>query len=138
MLGNVTLQTRELPKLVGDAGSTDIFYSAQVYFEGAGQDPKTDPAMDQFAKDYEAKFGNFPEQANGPGSYQALMAIEQALQQKDVTDAASAAAAIKAQKNVKVPGGELVRWEDGHAIWNITINGLQDGKFQQVQVVPAE
>ena len=138
VLGNVTLQTRELPKLVGDAGSNDIYYSAQVYFEGAGQDPKTDPDIAQFAKDYEAKFGNFPEQANGPGSYQALMAIEQALQQKDVTDAASAAAAIKAQKNVKVPGGELVRWEDGHAIWNITINGLQDGKFQQVQVVPAE
>lgn len=138
VLGNVTLQTRELPKLVGTAGSNDIFYSAQVYFEGAGQDPKTDPAIDQFAKDYEAKFGNFPEQANGPGSYQALMAIEQALQKKDVTDAASAAAAIKAQTEVKVPGGTLVRWEDGHAIWNITINGLQNGEFKQVQVVPAE
>jgi branched-chain amino acid transport system substrate-binding protein len=138
VLGNVTLQTRELPKLVGPAGSNDINYSAQVYFEGAGQDPKTDPAIDQFAKDYEAKFGNFPEQANGPGSYQALMAIEQALQKKDVTDAASAAAAIKAQTNVKVPGGTLVRWEDGHAIWNITINGLENGKFKQVQVVPAD
>ena len=138
VLGNVTLQTRELPKLVGTAGSNDIFYSAQVYFEGAGQDPKTDPAIDQFAKDYEAKFGNFPEQANGPGSYQALMAIEQALQKKDVTDAASAAAAIKAQTEVKVPGGTLVRWEDGHAIWNITINGLQNGEFKQVQVVPAD
>jgi branched-chain amino acid transport system substrate-binding protein len=138
VLGNVTLQTRELPKLVGPAGSNDINYSAQVYFEGAGQDPKSDPAIDQFAKDYEAKFGNFPEQANGPGSYQALMAIAQALQKKDVTDAASAAAAIKAQTNVKVPGGTLVRWEDGHAIWNITIDGLQNGKFQQVQVVPAD
>src|SRR3954451_6666790 len=138
VLGNVTLQTRELPKLVGPAGSNDINYSAQVYFEGAGQDPKTDPAMDQFAKDYDAKFGNSPEQANGPGSYQALMAIEQALQKKDVTDAASAAAAIKAQTDVKVPGGTLVRWEDGHAIWNITINGLENGKFKQVQVVPAD
>jgi branched-chain amino acid transport system substrate-binding protein len=138
VLGNVTLQTRELPKLVGPAGSNDINYSAQVYFEGAGQDPKSDPAIDQFAKDYEAKFGNFPEQANGPGSYQALMAIAQALQKKDVTDAASAAAAIKAQANVKVPGGTLVRWEDGHAIWNITIDGLENGKFKQVQVVPAE
>jgi branched-chain amino acid transport system substrate-binding protein len=138
VLGNVTLQTRELPKLVGPAGSNDINYSAQVYFEGAGQDPKSDPAIDQFAKDYEAKFGNFLEQANGPGSYQALMAIAQALQKKDVTDAASAAAAIKAQANVKVPGGTLVRWEDGHAIWNITIDGLENGKFKQVQVVPAE
>jgi len=138
VLGNVTLQTRELPKLVGDAGSNEIYYSAQVYFEGAGEDPDSDPEIDQFATDYEAEFGNFPEQANGPGSYQALMAIEQALQQKDVTDAASAAAAIKAQTDVKVPGGTLVRWEDGHAIWNITIDGLQNGQFRQVQVVPAE
>jgi branched-chain amino acid transport system substrate-binding protein len=137
VLGNVTLQTRELPKLVGSAGSNDIYYAAQVYFEGAGLDPKSDPAMDQFAKDYQAKFGTFPEQANGPGSYQALMAIEQALQQKDVTDAASAAAAIKAQTSVKVPGGTLVRWENGHAIWNITIDSLQNGKFTQAQVVPA-
>ena len=48
-------------------------------------------------QDYEAKFGTFPEQANGPGSYQALMAINEALQQEDVIDAASAAAAIRAQ-----------------------------------------
>lgn len=138
VLGNVTLQTRELPKLVGTSGANNIFYAAQVYFEGAGQDPKSDPAMDQFAKDYQAKFGNFPEQANGPGSYQAIMAIDQALQQKGVTDAASAAAAIRAQKNVKVPGGTLVRWENGHAIWNITIDSLQNGQFKQAQVVPAD
>jgi branched-chain amino acid transport system substrate-binding protein len=138
VLGNVTLQTRELPKLVGSAGSNNIYYAAQVYFEGAGQDPKSDPAMDQFAKDYQAKFGNFPEQANGPGSYQAIMAINRALQQKNVTDAASAAAAIRAEKNVKVPGGTLVRWENGHAIWNITIDTLQNGQFKQAQVVPAD
>jgi branched-chain amino acid transport system substrate-binding protein len=137
VLGNVTLQTRELPKLVGSAGSNNIYYAAQVYFEGAGQDPKSDPAMDKFATDYQAKFGNFPEQANGPGSYQAIMAINKALQQKDVTDAASAAAAIGAQKDVKVPGGTLVRWENGHAIWNITIDSLQNGQFKQAKVVPA-
>jgi branched-chain amino acid transport system substrate-binding protein len=139
VLGNVTLQTRELPKLVGPEGSRDVFYSAQVYFEGANQDPKSDPAMDQFAQDYEAKFGTFPEQANGPGSFQALMAINEALQQEDVTDAASAAAAIRAQENVEVPGGTLVRWEDGHAIWNITIDGLNDnGEFRQFEVIEAE
>ncbi|MFL5841783.1 MAG: ABC transporter substrate-binding protein [Thermoleophilaceae bacterium] len=138
VLGNVTLQTRELPKLVGKAGSNNVYYAAQVYFEGANQDPKSDPAMDKFATEYQAKFGGFPEQANGPGSYQALMAINKALQQKDVTDAASAAAAIKAQKNVAVPGGTLVRWENGHAIWNITIDGLSNGQFKQFQVVKAD
>jgi branched-chain amino acid transport system substrate-binding protein len=139
VLGNVTLQTRELPKLVGNANVHDVFYAAQVYFEGAGQDPQTDPAIDQFAKQYQAKFKLFPEQANGPGSYQALMAINQALQQKDVVDAGTAAAAIREQRNVKVPGGTLVRWEDGHAIWNITVDGLNDnGQFRQIQVIDAE
>jgi len=139
VLGNVTLQTRELPKLVGSAGSHDVFYSAQVYFEGANEDPDSDPAMDEFATAYEAEFGNFPEQANGPGSYQALMAINEALQQENVTDAVTAAEAIKAQTNVEVPGGTLVRWEDGHAIWNITIDGLNDdGEFRQFEVIDAE
>jgi branched-chain amino acid transport system substrate-binding protein len=137
VLGSVTLQTRELPKAVGPAGSQNIYYAAQVYFEGAGQDPKSDPAIDKFAKEYQTKFGNFPEQANGPGSYQAIWAIDQALQQKNVTDAASAATAIRAQHNVKVPGGILVRWENGHAIWNITIDGLSKQGFRQLQVVKA-
>ena len=139
VLGNVTLQTRELPKLVGPAGSHDVFYSAQVYFEGANEDPESDPGMDEFATAYEKKFGNFPEQANGPGSYQALMAINEALQQENVVDAGSAAEAIRAQSNVEVPGGTLVRWEDGHAIWNITIDGLNDdGEFRQFEVIDAE
>jgi branched-chain amino acid transport system substrate-binding protein len=139
VLGNVTLQTRELPKLVGKQGAKDVYYSAQVYFEGANQDPDSDPAMDKFAKDYEAKFGTFPEQANGPGSYQAIMAINEALQREEVVDAGSAAAAIREQQNVKVPGGTLVRWEDGHAIWNITIDGLNDdGEFRQFEVIEAK
>jgi branched-chain amino acid transport system substrate-binding protein len=139
VIGNVTLQTRDLQKIVGTSGSHDVYYSAQVYFEGANQDPKSAPAMNQFAKLYQKKFGLFPEQANGPGAYQAFWAISKALQQKNVTDAASAAAAIRAEKNVKVPGGTLVRWEGGHAIWNITIDGLaKNGKFKQFAVIPAK
>jgi branched-chain amino acid transport system substrate-binding protein len=139
VVGNVTLQTRDLPKIVGKAGSHDVYYSAQVYFEGANQDPKSSPAMNKFAVLYQKKFGLFPEQANGPGAYQAFWAINKALQQKNVVDAASAAAAIRAEKGVKVPGGTLVRWEDGHAIWNITIDGLtKAGKFKQFAVIPAK
>jgi branched-chain amino acid transport system substrate-binding protein len=138
VLGNVTLQTRELPKVVGLGGSHDIYYAAQVYFEGANQDPKSDPAINKFATEYQAKFGHFPEQANGPGSYQAIWAVYRALQQNNVVDAGSAAAAIRAEQNVPVPGGVLVRWEGGHAIWNITIDGLtKQGRFRQFQVVKA-
>jgi branched-chain amino acid transport system substrate-binding protein len=137
VLGNVTLQTRELPEIAG-RNVTDIYYAAQVYFEGAGQDDDTDSDIAAFAEAYEEEFGTFPEQANGPGSYQALMAINEALQQEDVVDAASAAAAIRAQENVDVPGGTLVRWEEGHAIWNITINGVENGEFRQFEVVQAE
>lgn len=136
VVGNVTLQTRELPKLVGRQGSHDVFYSAQVYFEGANQDPRSDKAINRFATLYQKKFGLFPEQANGPGAYQAFWAISRALQQRNVVDAASAAKAIRTQKNVKVPGGVLVRWQQGHAIWNITINGLnKQGKFRQFAVI---
>lgn len=139
VIGNVTLQTRDLPKIVGPAGSHDVYYSAQVYFEGAGQDPKSSPAMNQFAKLYQKKFGLFPEQANGPGAYQAFWAISRALQKPSVVDAATAAAAIRAEKKLKVPGGTLVRWEGGHAIWNITIDGLTTGgKFKQYAVIPAK
>jgi branched-chain amino acid transport system substrate-binding protein len=138
VIGNVTLQTRDLPKIVGPAGSQNIYYSAQVYFEGANKDPKSAPAIDQFATQYQKKFGLFPEQANGPGAFQAFWAVADALRQSSVTDAASAAKAIAAEKNLKVPGGTLVRWEGGHAIWNITIDGLTKSGFKQFAVIPAK
>ncbi len=139
VLGNVTLQTRELPKLVGESRAHDIFYAGQVYFEGAGIDPDTDPDITAFTEQYEEKFGNFPEQANGPGSYQVMMAVNEALQQDDVVDAGSAANAIREQTDVAVPGGTLVRWEDGHAIWNVVINGIpQNGEFKNLDTVEAE
>jgi branched-chain amino acid transport system substrate-binding protein len=132
VLGNVTSQTRELPPLVGKSRANDIYYSGQVYFEGAGLDPESDPQIDEFAEQYEAKFGNFPEQANGPGSYQMLLAVNEALQQEDVVDAGSAAEAIRGLSNVDVPGGTLVRFENGYAIWNPTLDAVQNGEFEQV------
>lgn len=139
IIGNVTLQTRELPKLVGKKGAHNVYFSAQVYFEGANQDPKSPAAINKFAKAYQKKFGLFPEQANGPGAYQAFWAISKALQKKSVVDASTAAAAIRAQKKVRVPGGVLVRWANGHAIWNITIDGLnKNGQFRQFQVIKSK
>jgi branched-chain amino acid transport system substrate-binding protein len=132
VLGNITLQTRELPKLVGTDRADAIYYAAQVYFDGAGTDPKTDPAVTRFAEAYQKMFGHFPEQANAPGAYQTFLAIDTALQRKDVTDAASAAEAIREQRGLKVPGGTLDQWKDGYAVWNPTIVGIEGGRLKSV------
>jgi branched-chain amino acid transport system substrate-binding protein len=133
VIGNITLDTRELPKQAGAQNVHDIAYAAQVYFNGAGKDPRTDPDIVRFTEDYEAKFGNFPEQANAPEAYQMLLAVAEALKQDDVKDAKSAADAIRRQTNVRVPGGELLKWENGYAIWNPHIVGLTDkGEFTEL------
>jgi hypothetical protein len=65
-------------------------------------------------------------------------AIANALKQDDVVDGASAAAAIRKQTAVQVPGGTLVRWQDGYAIWDPHIVGLtDDGKFQELTTYSA-
>ncbi|MEO3830019.1 ABC transporter substrate-binding protein [Actinomadura sp. B10D3] len=128
VVGNITLQTRELPKLVGTKRSNAIAFAAQVAFDGAG----VDPAIAAFTAKYEKTFGHFPEQANAPGAYQTFMAVNQALQRKDVTDAASAANAIRAQRGLKVPGGTLAHWKDGYAVWSTTVVGVENGKFKVV------
>ena len=133
VLGNVTLQTRELPKLVGEELSNDIYYAGQVYFNGAGIDPNTDPSIAQFAEEYEAKFGQFPEQANAPGAYQTFLAVAQALQQDGVVDAQTAADAIRLQTGVPVPGGILDKWQDSYAIWDPALVNIQEGQFGLVK-----
>jgi branched-chain amino acid transport system substrate-binding protein len=127
--GNVTLDTRELPKLVGTKGSSNIAYAVQVYFNGAGTDAKTDPGIVTFTEAYQEKFGHFPEQANAPESYQTFLAVSEALSKPEVKDASSAAAAIRAQTGVAVPGGSLVKWQDGYAIWDPHIVGIENGRF---------
>lgn len=130
VIGPLTLQTRELRDLVGDA--ENLRYAAQVYFEGAGEDDATDPEIAAFAEAYEEEFGQFPEQANAPAAYQLFHAVNQALQREDVVDAESAAAAIRSQENLDVPGGTLARWQDGYAVWNPIIGGYDAGEFSLV------
>lgn len=133
VIGSITLDTRELPKLVGAGNTRNIAFAVQVYFNGAGTDSATDPGIADFATAYERRFGHFPEQANAPEAYQMFLAISRALQQGDVVDARSAAAAIRRQTDVTVPGGVLVKWQDGYAIWNPHIVGLDaKGAFRQL------
>jgi branched-chain amino acid transport system substrate-binding protein len=137
VVSNLTFQTRDLPKLVGDSGSNNLTYAEQVYFEGAGVDPKTDPKILTFTKEYQNRFGIFPEQANAPGAYQTFTAIAKALQQPLVVDAKTAVSAIRKQSNLKVPGGTLVGWKDGYAVWNPLIVGISNGKFNFLQTLNA-
>ncbi|TWD75094.1 amino acid/amide ABC transporter substrate-binding protein (HAAT family) [Kribbella amoyensis] len=125
VVGNITLQTKELPGLVGKSAADRIYYAAQIYFEGTG----TDPAIDKFVQAYQAKFGQFPEQANAPGAYQTFMAINQALQQDKVVDARTAADTIRGQTALPVPGGTLSQWKDGYAIWDPAVIGLEAGAW---------
>lgn len=139
VVGNVTLDTRELPKQVGTSGVQNVFYATQVYFNGAGQDPQTDPKINEFTKQYQAKFGHFPEQENAPAAFQSFLAINEALQKDDVTDAATAADAIRQETNLSVPGGTLVRWQNGYAVWSPTIVGFTpDGQFEKIATYKPE
>ena len=45
---------------------------------------------------------------------------------------------IRVKKNVPVPGGVHVRWQAGHAVWNITIDGLNRGAIRQNAVIKAK
>jgi branched-chain amino acid transport system substrate-binding protein len=136
VLGPLTLQTRELLNLLGPDAS-NVFYSTQFYWEAGADDEATAPEIVEFTELYEEMFDTYPEQANGPGSYQVFNAVIDALRQDGVTDARSAADAIRAQVNHEVPGGTLLRWQDGYAVWNPVISSVQDGEFALVTTYEA-
>lgn len=100
---------------------------------------KIDPEIQKFTEAYKAKVGKPVDQSNAPNSYQSFLAIAAAIDSDKVTDAQSAADAIAAQTDFEVPGGTLVRWEKGHAIWNTSIVGFDDnGNFKLIKTVPSE
>jgi branched-chain amino acid transport system substrate-binding protein len=136
VVSNVTFDTRELPKLVGAKGLEGVYYATQVYYNGANEDPKTEPTITKFTEEYEEEFGHFPEQENAAAAFQSFIAIDMALEEPQVNDAQTASEAISAQKNLKVPGGTLVEWKDGYAVWNTTIVGFTpSGGFEKIAVV---
>jgi branched-chain amino acid transport system substrate-binding protein len=125
--------------LTGTAATRNVYYVTQVFFVGNGTASGVDPAIVRFDNEYQAKFGKFPEQANAPEAYQVFYAIAHALKQPGVTDAASAARAINAESNLAVPGGTLLGWNKGYAVWNGTIVGFSpSGGFRKVKVIPSQ
>jgi branched-chain amino acid transport system substrate-binding protein len=137
VLGDTTIGTRDFPKLVGPAATKNVYYVTQVFYEGTAA-TGVDPAIVKFDQEYQQMFGKFPEQGNAPNSFQSFNAILDALKQSGVTDAATAAAAINAQHNLPVPGGTLVDWHNGYAVWNGTIVGFTpSGQFQKIEVIPS-
>jgi branched-chain amino acid transport system substrate-binding protein len=139
VVGDVTLDTRDVIDLVGKTGLQDVYAVTIAYWVGAGKDSKTDAGMAKFAQEYQAKFGHFPEQTNAPTAYLFFLAVFKALNQSGVVDAATASRAINAQKDLQVAGVVLHRWDKGHAVWNGTVVGFTpSGDFTQVTVFPSE
>jgi branched-chain amino acid transport system substrate-binding protein len=135
VLGDVTIDTRDFPALVGASGSQNVYCVTIAYWVGAGKDPQTDAAMNKFAQEYQAKFNQFPEQTNAPTAYLYFTAIAKALNQSGVIDADTAAKAIDAQKNLQLPGAVLHGWRNGYAVWNGTVVGFTpSGDFTKVTV----
>ena len=136
IIGSTTLDTRELPKQVGKDNLKEVFYVTQVYYNGAGDDKQTEPEIEEWTKAYEKRFGHFPEQTNAAASYQSFLAIDEALEEESVTNAATASEAIEVQKDVKVPGGTLIEWEEGHAVWEPSIVGFTPtGGFELIEKI---
>jgi len=133
VLGDVTLDTRDLLPLVGTSGVQNVYFCTIAYWVAAGQDSATDPALAKFAQEYQAKFGKFPEQTNAPTAYLFFHAVFKALNQSGVKDAATAADAIRAQKSLALPGAVLHRWVNGYAVWNGVIVGFTpSGAFTKI------
>ena len=138
VVGDVTLDTRDVIDLVGAKGLQGVYAVTIAYWVGAGKDSKTDPGMGKFAQEYQAKFGHFPEQTNAPTAYLFFLAVFKALNQSGVIDADSASRAINAQKDLQVAGVVLHRWDNGHAVWNATVVGFTPaGEFTQVTTYPS-
>lgn len=134
VLGDVTLDTRDLLPLVPASGLQNVYFVTIAYWVGAGVDQNTDPGMVKFAQEFQAKFGKFPEQTNAPTAYLFFKAIFNALNQSGVTDADSAAKAINAETNLQLPGAVLHSWRNGYAVWNGVVVGFTpSGQFTKVK-----
>lgn len=133
VVGDVTLDTRDLLPLVPVSGLQNVYFVTIAYWVGAGQDQSTDPGLVKFTQEFQAKFGKFPEQTNAPTAYLFFKAIFNALNEAGVTDAASAAKAINAETNLQLPGAVLHSWRDGYAVWNGVVVGFTPtGQFTKV------
>jgi len=133
VVGDVTLDTRDLLPLVPVSGLQNVYFVTIAYWVGASQDQSTDPGLVKFTQEFQAKFGSFPQQTNAPTAYLFFKAIFSALNQSGVTDAASAAKAINAETNVQLPGAVLHSWRDGYAVWNGVVVGFTpSGQFTKV------
>jgi branched-chain amino acid transport system substrate-binding protein len=139
IIGDVTLDTRELPTLAGAAATKNVYYVTQVFWVGNGTGAGVSPAMVKFDKEYQSMFGKFPQQSNAPEAYQAFFAIAHALEQPGVTNAATAAAAINREHDLAGPGGTLIDWHNGYAVWDGQIVGFSPpGTFHLTQIMASK
>ena len=72
VIGDTTIGTRDFPKLVGTAGTKNVYYVTQVFYEGTAA-TGVSPAIVKFDQEYQQMFGKFPEQGNAPNSFSRSM-----------------------------------------------------------------
>jgi ABC-type branched-subunit amino acid transport system substrate-binding protein len=103
-------------------------------FEGPG----ADPAVTQVSDAYKAKFGTPPQTHNAFLGYQAVMALNQALNTAGTADPQKLADAIKAQTNVTSAGSTIAGWPNNTAHRGVVVVGFDSkGNTEKVaQFVP--
>lgn len=134
VLGSPAYSSPDLPKVAGKSNVKNVFYVSSVYFEGAG----ADPAVTQMSDAYKAKFGTPPQTHNAFLGYQAVMALNQALNTAGTADPQKLADAIKAQTNVTSAGSTIVAWPNNTAHRGVVVVGFDSkGNTEKVaQFVP--
>lgn len=92
----------------GEQNLKDVYYVSVA----PGASPEH-PEVQKFADDYTAAYGQAPESSMAINGYQIGSALVEALKTAKSVSGTELAAALNAQKNLKVPGGEIIAWRDG-------------------------
>ncbi len=122
VLGNGTYASPDLVNVIGPKRVKDVYYVSQAFYEG----PTASADALSFVKDYEATFGGFPPNANAQAGYEGVMGLAEALKAAGTTDAAALTAAMTAQKEFSVAGGEIYEWTDKVTSRRASVVGFDD------------
>jgi len=130
VLGNNSYSSLDFPGVVGKTRMSQVYYASPVFWEGKDLDPAVQKVLDA----YKAKFGKMPDNNNFMEGYDSALLLLDGFKTAGSMDSDKVAAAVNAQKNVKLPGATLTQWDDRHTQRTLVIIGFDDqGNFIQVK-----